>query len=163
VPCFKYGSMVCRAMRGPTNRNALPRIEKSMGMSLLSGVCRQLYHETATLPYKLNSITFCAPNAMFDFIFRERRLSTQQLEAIAEVTVKQDLPCQSVLALLPHLKRVRLLEDEQEKDKKTCTFKSKKVDEWSPPSGGWYRVVEGEKGRKFAKELTWTGYKSNWN
>ena len=162
VPHFKYGSIVCKEIRRPSSRNTLPRIEKTRGMSLLNGVCRQLYLETATLPYELNNITFRAPNAMFNFIFRECRLTTQQLEAITELTVQQDLPGQSVLTLLPNLKRIRLLAEEQDREKKSYPYCKKNLTEWTPPSGGLYHVVEGRKGRKLEQESTWTGYRKNW-
>jgi hypothetical protein len=159
TPHFRYASVVCKEIRDPRSRKALPRVDKTRGMSLLSGVCRQLYLETATLAYKLNDFTFRTHNTMFNFIFRERRLRPQQLEAITELTVKQDLPSEAVLSLLPNLRRVQFLAEEQTDEKKPFSLRQKRMADWSPPSGGWYRVVEGRKGRKLEKELP---YKKNW-
>ena len=150
VPHFKYGSIVHSEIRDRSEKNSLSGIHRARGMSLLNGVCRQLYLETSTLPYKLNDIWFRANNTMFNFIVMERRLRSAQLGAITELTVHHDLPGQSVLALMPNLKRVHLISES------ALTFR--KAHEWSPPSVGSYRVVEGRKGRELERERVRTTY-----
>ncbi|KAF2692051.1 hypothetical protein K458DRAFT_286252 [Lentithecium fluviatile CBS 122367] len=151
VPLFKYYSQVLKRFHDPSRQNDTPRLEKRRSLSLLNGVCRQLYNETSTLPYKLNDIKFRTHNTMFNFFVMERRLSPYQLEAITELTVREELPGPAVLTLLPNLQRVKLLVDE--------TALPVLAGDRRPPSIGFYRVVQGTKGRRFEKEQqTWTGY-----
>lgn len=106
--------------------NCKERVPNDYGMSLLNGVCRQLYNETYTLPYSLNHICFESANHLFNFIVVENRLSHWQRAGITQITVKYDLPVPSVLVKLPKLTRVRLM----------C-----------PPSwkdGGWWDVIRTE-------------------
>lgn len=52
------------------------------GMTLLSPVCRQLYLETALLPYKLNAWSFENRSVMERYVVREKRLPLPQRRAI---------------------------------------------------------------------------------
>lgn len=51
-------------------------------MTLLSPVCRQLYHETAAIPFALNYWYFDRPWMLDRYIMRERRLPRAQRRAI---------------------------------------------------------------------------------
>lgn len=51
-------------------------------MTLLSPVCRQLYLETALLPYKLNAWSFENRSVMERYVVREKRLPLPQRRAI---------------------------------------------------------------------------------
>lgn len=51
------------------------------GMTLLSGLCRQLYQETAMLPFMLNTWSFQNRAVMDRFVLKERRLSQSKLGA----------------------------------------------------------------------------------
>ncbi|KAH8882949.1 hypothetical protein GQ53DRAFT_883776 [Thozetella sp. PMI_491] len=61
------------------------------GLTLLSGVCRQLYHETVLLPYQLNAWSFENNYVMERFVLKERRLSRFQRRAIHTLYVKDGL------------------------------------------------------------------------
>ncbi len=61
------------------------------GLTLLSGVCRQLYHDTALLPYQLNAWSFENNHVMERFVLKERRLSRFQRRAIHTLYVKEGL------------------------------------------------------------------------
>ncbi|KAK3688693.1 hypothetical protein B0T22DRAFT_160874 [Podospora appendiculata] len=52
------------------------------GMTLLSPVCRQLYHETALLPYSLNAWSFESAHVMERYVIKEKRLPLPQRRAI---------------------------------------------------------------------------------
>ncbi|KAK0718553.1 hypothetical protein B0T26DRAFT_646352 [Lasiosphaeria miniovina] len=52
------------------------------GMTLLSPVCRQLYHETALLPYSMNAWSFESPHVMDRYVVKEKRLPRPQRRAI---------------------------------------------------------------------------------
>ncbi|KAK0621873.1 hypothetical protein B0T17DRAFT_535294, partial [Bombardia bombarda] len=52
------------------------------GMTLLSPVCRQLYHETALLPYALNAWSFESTWVMDRYVMKEKRLPMPQRRAI---------------------------------------------------------------------------------
>jgi hypothetical protein len=152
VPYFKYDSVVSKL----TTVNGISHLEKTRGMSLLNGVCRQLDRETSTLAYNYNNIRFRTHNTMFNFIAMERRLRTKQLHAIEKLFVRQDLPDPIVLALMPNLKRVCLIVLEREE----VSLKQQKLNDWNPPTRGWYDVVEDSNGRrKLEKEQqVWGGW-----
>jgi len=56
-------------------------------MTLLSPVCRQLYLETALLPYKLNAWSFENKSVMERYVVREKRLPLPQRRAIRTLYV----------------------------------------------------------------------------
>lgn len=61
-------------------------------LTLLSGVCRQLYHETALLPQSLNTWSFESVHMMERYILREGRMPLQQRRAIEILYCKERLP-----------------------------------------------------------------------
>lgn len=61
-------------------------------LTLLSGVCRQLYHETALLPQGLNTWSFESIHMMERYILRESRMALQQRRAIEILYCKDRLP-----------------------------------------------------------------------
>jgi hypothetical protein len=160
LPVFKYRSIVTKEYHHPSGRASLSRVEKTLGMSLLSGVCRQLYVETSTLPYELNDIGFRTHNSMFNFFYAEKRPSRRQRNAITHVSVTDELPVPVVLARLPNLQRVHLVGEEKKNMYAANTKRS--ADEYVPPSCGWYRVVKGRKGPTLEKEQAWTRLREDW-
>ncbi len=54
-------------------------------------MCRQLYHETALLPYQLNTWSFETAHVMERFVLKEKRLSRFQRRAIHTLYVKDGL------------------------------------------------------------------------
>ncbi|KAK0670296.1 hypothetical protein QBC41DRAFT_318230 [Cercophora samala] len=63
-------------------REKAPCYHWPRGMTLLSPVCRQLYHETVLLPYRLNAWSFRSYAVMDRFLVRERRLPKSHRGAI---------------------------------------------------------------------------------
>ncbi|CAN8103180.1 unnamed protein product [Discula destructiva] len=61
-------------------------------LTLLSGVCRQLYHETALLPHMLNTWSFESIHMMERYILKESRMSLQQRRAVEILYCKDRLP-----------------------------------------------------------------------
>jgi hypothetical protein len=106
-----------------------PYKKVSTSFTPLNNICRQLYHETAALPYKLNMFGFDSHNIMFNFLVMEKRLSRQQLEAITQIVLPNEVPGSNMLGLLRSLEKVWCADDENGKAK------------------GWHYVVrqEGEK------------------
>ncbi|KAF1939089.1 hypothetical protein EJ02DRAFT_382413 [Clathrospora elynae] len=123
-PIFKYHCTVFNTKTNPFRATALPYIKMSTGFTPLNNICRQLYKETATLPYKLNFLSFASQNIMFNFLCMEKRLSRQQLDAITQLVLPDALPGSNVLSSLRNLERVYLAFD---------------ID-----NRGWYRVVRQE-------------------
>lgn len=61
-------------------------------ITLLSGVCRQLYHETALLPHQLNTWSFETMHVMERYILRENRMPLVQRRAVRMLYCKERLP-----------------------------------------------------------------------
>lgn len=61
-------------------------------LTMLSGVCRQLYHETALLPYRLNTWSFESMHVMEKYIIKENRMPLQQRRAIHTLWCKERIP-----------------------------------------------------------------------
>jgi hypothetical protein len=131
VPVFKYQCTVLDGRRNPFTTVSQPWIRPLTTFTLLNGVCRQMYQETATLPYQLNLIAFESHNIMFNFLFMEKRLRLQQLDAFTELILPETLPGSNALAGLRNVERVCLAVAQEGKPR------------------GWYRVVrtEGEEPR----------------
>ncbi|AEO58260.1 hypothetical protein MYCTH_2305461 [Thermothelomyces thermophilus ATCC 42464] len=62
------------------------------GMTLLSPVCRQLYHETALLPFRLNAWSFESLRVLDRFVMKEKRLPRPQRRAIRLLYTQTVLP-----------------------------------------------------------------------
>jgi hypothetical protein len=78
----------------------------------LNNICRQLYVETAILPFKANVIAFESHNVMVNLVIHEKRLSRQQREAISILMLPNDVPGGNVLAYLPNVEQVYLAFDQ---------------------------------------------------
>jgi hypothetical protein len=76
--------------------------------TLINSICRQLYLETAILPYKLNLIGFKSSNTMVNFLLFEQRLPRQQRRAITRLILLDDEPGANILACLPNLEQIYL-------------------------------------------------------
>lgn len=61
-------------------------------LTLLSGVCRQLYHETALLPHRINTWSFESMHVMEKYIIKENRMPLQQRRAIHTLWCKERIP-----------------------------------------------------------------------
>lgn len=61
-------------------------------LTLLSGVCRQLYHETSLLPQKLNTWSFETVHLMERYILKENRMPLQQRRALHTLYCRERLP-----------------------------------------------------------------------
>jgi hypothetical protein len=62
------------------------------GMTLLSPVCRQLYHETVLLPFRLNAWSFQSMHVLDRFAIKEKRLPRLHRRAIRLLYVQTLLP-----------------------------------------------------------------------
>ncbi|KAK1758920.1 hypothetical protein QBC47DRAFT_370755 [Echria macrotheca] len=62
------------------------------GMTLLSGVCRQLYQETAVLPFALNIWSFESHAVMERLVIKEDRFSKAQCRAVRAMYAETLLP-----------------------------------------------------------------------
>ncbi|AEO67267.1 317dfd0c-4ecc-4b9c-9101-940c9446d809 [Thermothielavioides terrestris] len=62
------------------------------GMTLLSPVCRQLYHETVLLPYRLNAWSFESFHVMDRYVMKEKRLPLAHRRAIRLLYTQTVLP-----------------------------------------------------------------------
>ncbi|KAF1834488.1 hypothetical protein BDW02DRAFT_550291 [Decorospora gaudefroyi] len=112
IPIFKYNCTVFNSFTNPFKATALPYLKWSTSFTLLNNICRQLYEETATLPYKLNLISFGSHNIMINFLLMERRLSRQQLDAITQLVLPNALPESNMRGYLRNLDRVFLAFDQ---------------------------------------------------
>ncbi|KAL5402629.1 hypothetical protein PMIN03_010506 [Paraphaeosphaeria minitans] len=140
TPYFQYTSNVYPVHPFEVPRNPLEGTPiqlhsdpNTTGMTLLSGVCRQLYLETYTLPYALNDFYFNSGNVLFNFMVKDNRLRPQQLKAIKSITVLHKLPVRSVFDKLTNLQQVCLVAP------------SMKID------AGFYKVVRDDKGVQLVK------------
>ena len=63
-PIFRYCCAVYSQPALNPFKKQLPFVNKSHGLTLLNNICRQLYIETATLPYALNTLAFSSHNTV---------------------------------------------------------------------------------------------------
>lgn len=61
-------------------------------ITLLSGVCRQLYLETALLPHQMNTWSFETMHVMERYILKENRMPLMQRRAVQTLYCKDRLP-----------------------------------------------------------------------
>lgn len=109
VPVFKYNCVVYHATINPyMEKVKRPKVKATKGLTLLNNICRQMYIETATLPYSLNLLSFGSYNTMFNFLAMERRLNRKQLDAITKIVLSDALPQTNMLKHLRNLERVYL-------------------------------------------------------
>ncbi|KAI2475989.1 hypothetical protein Ptr902_12628 [Pyrenophora tritici-repentis] len=125
VPVFKYRCTVYDQFSGqPTNPyRAMPFVKTAKSFTLLNHVCRQMYEEAATLPYKLNLICFDSYSTMINFLLMEKRLSRRHLEAFTQILLPDGLPATNILTCLRNVDKVYLAFEHYGKLK------------------GWYQVV----------------------
>lgn len=70
----------------------VPLTSRETKVTLLSGVCRQLYHEASLLPQQLNTWSFENLHVMERYILRENRMPLLQRRAIHTLYCKEKLP-----------------------------------------------------------------------
>jgi hypothetical protein len=138
VPVFKYYCTVFDQSVNPYKDRQQPFVEVTTEFPLLNNVCRQLYLETAALPFELNKIAFETYNVLFNFIGHEQRLSHEQRYILKALKVGDDLPGANILTYLPNLEKVYLAGIDQVQ---------KRIKDGKPT--GWYLVIrqEGEEPR----------------
>jgi hypothetical protein len=124
---FRYHCTVFSRITNPFKERQQHYVKVSKGFTLLNNICRQLYLETAVLPYKLSIIAFDSNNIMVNFLLHEQRLSRSQRHGLKQIIVRNYLPGANMLTYLPNLEKV-YLGDQQAHNK---------------PSG-WYNVVRRE-------------------
>lgn len=106
---FKYRCSVYDLKgENPFNDIQKPYIKVSHELTLLNNICRQLYLETAVLPYKLNTLCFDSYSILFNMLVMEKRLTRQHLDVIEMIKLPNELPQASVLAYLRNLKQVSI-------------------------------------------------------
>jgi hypothetical protein len=125
APIFKYRAAVYKNVVNPFNTTRNP-MSKSASLTFLNNISRQLYLETAILPYKLNLIGFNSHLIFANFILMENRLSRDQRYAIKRIIIRDDIPGANMLSYLPNLEIVYLGVDRTDK------------------AGGRYRVIRHE-------------------
>ncbi|EOA81575.1 uncharacterized protein SETTUDRAFT_165993 [Exserohilum turcica Et28A] len=114
TPMFRYHCTVIDGKMNPFLAAAKPYIKTQNSFTLLNSTCRQLYVETASLPYKLNVICFGSHNIMVNFLLMEKRLSRQQLDAFTQLLLPDNLPGPAMLASLRNLEKVYLIYQQTE-------------------------------------------------
>ncbi|KAK4149275.1 hypothetical protein C8A00DRAFT_47074 [Chaetomidium leptoderma] len=78
--------------RDPKPETTTESPSSGRGMKLLSPVCRQLYHETVLLPFRLNAWSFESLSAMDRYVMKEKRLPLPHRRAIRLLYVQTVLP-----------------------------------------------------------------------
>lgn len=111
VPIFRYCCAVYSQPAVNPFKKPLPYVNVTHGFTPLNNICRQLYNETATLPYTLNTLAFSSHNTLFNFLFLEQRLSREQLDAITSITLQDALPMPNLLIYMRNLQKVVLVDD----------------------------------------------------
>ncbi|KAJ8110258.1 hypothetical protein OPT61_g6853 [Boeremia exigua] len=111
VPTFRYCCAVYSQPGVNPFKKQLPYVNVTYGFTPLNNICRQLYNETATLPYTLNTLAFSTHNTLFNFLFLEQRLSRQQRDAITSITLQDALPMPNLLVYMRNLQNVVLVDD----------------------------------------------------
>ena len=111
VPTFRYCCAVYSQLNVNPFKKQLPYINVTRSYTPLNNICRQLYNETATLPFTLNTLAFSTYNTMFNFLFLEQRLSREQRDAITSITLQDALPMPNFLTFMPNLQNVVLVDD----------------------------------------------------
>ncbi|KAL2129644.1 hypothetical protein VTI74DRAFT_7501 [Chaetomium olivicolor] len=79
------GGFWCRILdrdQNPWRESKASDCPSPRGMTLLSPVCRQLYHETVLLPFRLNAWSFESLAVMDRYVIKEKRLPLPHRRAI---------------------------------------------------------------------------------
>jgi hypothetical protein len=120
IPTFGYR---CTVLDHPSGTPFIaippPYIKISHSFTVLNNLCRQLYYETAVLPYKLNTLAFESHNIMFNFLFLEQRLTRDQRDAITTFALPDALPQSNLLVFMRNLQKVELAFSQNGQDKGT--------------------------------------------
>ncbi|KAJ4413306.1 hypothetical protein N0V91_000281 [Didymella pomorum] len=111
VASFRYACAVYSERNVNPFGNQLPFVNTVYKYTPLNNICRQLYYETAALPFTLNTLAFSTHNVMFNFLYREQRLSREQRDAITSITLQKELPTANFLVYMRNLQKVVLTDD----------------------------------------------------
>ncbi|CAK7275526.1 hypothetical protein SEPCBS57363_006736 [Sporothrix epigloea] len=95
----------CRSFAKSSNRRSVPLPD---ALTPLAAVCRQLYRETATLPFSVNAWSFESAHVMERYLLRDKLLALFQRRAIAVliVSVLDDLPSRAMEKYLGGLRAI---------------------------------------------------------
>lgn len=95
----------CRSFAKSPNRKSIPLPD---ALTPLAAVCRQLYRETATLPFSLNAWSFESAHVMERYLLRDKRLALFQRRAMTVliVSVFDDLPSRAMEKYLGGLRAI---------------------------------------------------------
>lgn len=111
MPTFRYCCAVYSERNVNPFKNQLPFVNVTYSYTPLNNICRQLYYETATLPFRLNTLAFATHNVMFNFLYLEQRISREQRDAITSITLQNELPMANFLVYMRNLQKVVLVDD----------------------------------------------------
>lgn len=93
---FRYEVLEKRQDPWKVDRRELRKLPSDLPdaqqITLLSGVCRQLYLETALLPHQLNTWSFETMHVMERYILKENRMPLTQRRAVRTLLCKERLP-----------------------------------------------------------------------
>lgn len=81
---------------GPSKAHPYHHTWEHRGFTLLNAVCRQLYKETATLPYKLNIFAFPDEYTLKRYTLIEKRLPLPQRRAMRKLYIRSGLPTKTL-------------------------------------------------------------------
>ncbi|CAK7268843.1 hypothetical protein SEPCBS119000_003266 [Sporothrix epigloea] len=132
-----WSKKTCRSFSKQSSKTPVPLPD---ALTPLGAVCRQLYAETAALPFSLNAWSFENSGIMERYLLREKRLTLFQRRAMAVliVSVFDDLPSRAMENYLGGLRAIIW------KDGKT-------FQRWDLASAAeWQRLVESTKHRATA-------------
>jgi len=87
-----FFSLVLGADENPWHGSPAALTRAPQRITLLSNVCRQLYVETAVLPFRLNAWSFENSRLMERYVQTEKRLTAQQRRAVQTLVVREALP-----------------------------------------------------------------------
>ncbi|CAK7222853.1 hypothetical protein SBRCBS47491_005005 [Sporothrix bragantina] len=98
-----WSKKACRSYKKASSRKSTPLPD---ALTPLAAVCRQLYCETAALPFALNAWSFESARVMERYLLREKRLTLLQRRAMAVLIVSDDLPSRAMEKYLGGLRAV---------------------------------------------------------
>ncbi|CAK7229101.1 hypothetical protein SCUCBS95973_007106 [Sporothrix curviconia] len=98
-----WSKKACRSYTKTGRKSSTPLPD---ALTPLAAVCRQLYRETAALPFALNAWSFESARVMERYLVREKRLTLLQRRAMAVLIVSDDLPSRAMEKYLGGLRVV---------------------------------------------------------
>lgn len=109
-PVFRYYSFIFNKPLNPFSEQCQRPKFCTRGMTLLNGVCRQLYHETAVLPYLLNRWAFDCNDTLFTLI-RSNRVPKLQWKGIKYLILPDEQPGLNLIKFMDGVETVVVVGD----------------------------------------------------